>query len=72
LRAGALPDLTELLDDSEPHIQREALRAILLIGTEDAYSVLRRALASGTERSRNSLMLALVAMHDERAAPLFE
>ena len=70
--AGALPDLTELLDDSEPHIQREALRAILLIGTEDAYSVLRRALASGTDRSRNSLMLALVAMRDERAAPLFE
>jgi hypothetical protein len=70
--AGALPDLTTLLDDAEPHVQREALRAILLIGTEEAYSVLQRALASGTDRSRNSLMLALVAMHDERAAPLFE
>jgi hypothetical protein len=70
--SGALPELTTLLDDAEPHVQREALRAILLIGTDAAYSVLRRALASGTERSRNSLMLALVAMRDERAAPLFE
>jgi hypothetical protein len=70
--SGALPELTTLLDDAEPHVQREALRAILLIGTDEAYSVLQRALASGTERSRNSLILALVAMRDDRAAPLFE
>jgi hypothetical protein len=67
----ALPDLTTLLDDAEPHIQREALRAIFAIGTDEAYEVLQRAMASGTERTRNSLMLALVAMRDERAAPLF-
>ena len=70
--SGALPDLATLLDDAEPNIQREALRAILLIGTDEAYSILQRALASGTERSRNSLMVALVAMRDESAAPLFE
>jgi len=67
----ALPDLTTLLDDAEPHIQREALRAIFAIGTDEAYEVLQQAMASGTERTRNSLMLALVAMRDERAAPLF-
>jgi HEAT repeat protein len=67
----ALPDLTTLLDDAEPNIQREALQAILAIGTDQAYQVLQQAMASGTERTRNSLMLALVAMRDERAAPLF-
>ena len=67
----ALPDLTTLLDDAEPDIQREALRAILAIGTDEAYEVLQKAMASSTERTRNSLMLALVAMRDERAAPLF-
>ncbi|RPH54526.1 MAG: HEAT repeat domain-containing protein, partial [Acidobacteria bacterium] len=67
----ALPDLTTLLDDAEPHVQREALRAILAIGTDQAYDVLQRAMATGTERTRTSLMLALVGMRDERAAPLF-
>lgn len=67
----ALPDLTTLLDDAEPQIQREALQAILAIGTDSAYQVLQQALASGTERTRNSLMLALIAMRDKRAAPLF-
>lgn len=67
----ALPDLTTLLDDAEPPIQREALQAILAIGTDSAYQVLQQALASGTERTRNSLMLALIAMRDKRAAPLF-
>ena len=37
----ALPDLTELLDDNEPQVQREAVRAILSIGTEQSYQVLR-------------------------------
>lgn len=67
----ALPDLTTLLNDAEPHIQRDALRAIVAIGTEQAYDVLRQAMATGSETMRNSLMLALVAMRDERAAPLF-
>lgn len=67
----ALPELTTLLDDAEPHIQREALRAIVGIGTEQAYDVLRDAMATGSEATRNSLMLALVSMRDERAAPLF-
>src|SRR5262249_14780464 len=30
--SDALPDLTELLNDSEPQVQREAVRAILNIG----------------------------------------
>ena len=46
----ALPDLAALLDDTEPHVQREAVRAILSIGTEDAYVELQRALATGSTR----------------------
>jgi hypothetical protein len=68
----ALPDLTALLDDAEPHVQREAVRAILLIGTEQAYGELQKALLSGTGRTREALMAALVAMRNERAIPLFE
>src|SRR6058998_2124312 len=52
----ALPDLTELLDDNEPQVQREAVRAILNVGTDAAYQILQQALASGTERSREAIM----------------
>jgi HEAT repeat protein len=68
----ALPDLTMLLDDREPQIQREAVRAILMIGTEEAYGELQKALATGTNQTREALTGALVALRDERAIPLFE
>jgi hypothetical protein len=68
----ALPDLTTLLDDTEPHVQREAVRAILSIGSEEAYAGLQRALATGSNQTREVLTTALVAMRSERAIPLFE
>ena len=68
----ALPDLTTLLDDTEPHVQREAVRAILSIGSEEAYAELQRALATGSNETREVLTTALVAMRTERAIPLFE
>jgi hypothetical protein len=68
----ALPDLTTLLDDTEPQVQREAVRAILSIGTEEAYNELQKALATGTNQTREALTTALVAMRNERAIPLFE
>jgi HEAT repeat protein len=67
----ALPDLTELLDDAEPLVQREAVRAILNIGTERAYRVLEQALAGGTPQSREAIMQSLSAIRDERVTPLF-
>ena len=69
--SDALPDLTELLDDNEPQVQREAVRAILNIGTEQSYQVLETALASGTDRSREAIMQAVIGLRDERATPLF-
>jgi hypothetical protein len=66
----ALPDLTELLDDNEPQVQREAVRAILDIGTDKAFKVLQQALASGTENSRNAIMQSIGLVKDERVTPL--
>ena len=67
----ALPDLTALLDDTEPQVHREAVRAILNIGTDGAYEVLQQALARGTAQSREAIMQAIGLVRDERATPLF-
>jgi HEAT repeat protein len=67
----ALPDLTELLDDNEPQVQREAVRAILNIGTDAAYRILEQALDSGTTQSRDAIMQSIGLVRDERATPLF-
>src|SRR5204863_9269084 len=69
--SDALPDLTELLDDNEPQVQREAVRAILNVATDAAYEVLQKALAGGTGRSREAIMQAISSVRDERATPLF-
>jgi hypothetical protein len=67
----ALPDLTQLLDDKEPQVQREAVRAILMIGTDAAFEILQTALSSGTDQSREAIMQSISTVRDERAAPLF-
>ena len=69
--SDALPDLTELLDDNEPQVQREAVRAILNIGTDAAYRILEQALAGGTTQSRDAIMQSIGLVRDERATPLF-
>jgi HEAT repeat protein len=67
----ALRDLTELLNDNEPQVQREALLAILSLGTDDAYRVLEQALTTGGTRSREAMIQSLGLLRDERATPLF-
>jgi HEAT repeat protein len=67
----ALPELTELLDDNEQQVQREAVRAILRIGTDKAYQILEKALADGTAQSREAIMQSLTSARDERATSLF-
>lgn len=67
--SDALPELAELLDDAEPGVQRDAVRAILDIGTDLGYRVLEQALGGGTPRSREAIMHAL-GSRDERATPL--
>ncbi len=52
-------------------MQREALRAIVQIGTDEAYHVLEKALETGKQHTRDAILQALGALRDERAAPLF-
>lgn len=68
---AALPDLRFLLDDADPAVQREALRAIVQIGTNEAYNMLENALETGKQHTRDAILQTLGALRDERAAPLF-
>ena len=63
----ALPELASLLDDTEPHVQREATRAIAMLGGDSAYDTLTRALARGSERARASILGVLWTLPDEDA-----
>jgi hypothetical protein len=69
--SDALPDLTELMNDNAPQVQREAVLAILTIGTNPAYQILGQALTTGTAQSRDAMLSALAASRDERAGPLW-
>ncbi len=67
----ALADLAPLIEDREPNVQREAIRAIVNIGTEEAFGALERALTTGSDRARSAVTAALLSTRDERAIPLF-
>jgi HEAT repeat protein len=67
----ALPDLSELLNDNEQRVQREAVRAILEIGNDAAYRILEEALTTGSVQSREAIMQSLSLVRDERVTPLF-
>lgn len=66
----ALPELASMLDDADPQVQRDAIRAIVQIGTNEAYEVLERALVSGGTQSRDTIVQQLMALRDEKAVPL--
>ncbi|HUQ88036.1 MAG TPA: HEAT repeat domain-containing protein [Vicinamibacterales bacterium] len=68
---AALPELRQMLDDSDAQVQREALRAIVKVGTSEAYQLLEQALKSGAAHTRDAITQALGAFRDEKAAPLF-
>jgi hypothetical protein len=65
----ALPELASMLGDSDPQVQREAIRAIVQIATTAAYEVLQRALVAGGA-SRETVLRELLELHDDRAIPL--
>jgi HEAT repeat protein len=69
--AEGLRELQPLLTDPEPLVQREAIQALILNGTDSASQILLQALTSTTARPRENLIAELAAMRDERAAPLF-
>ncbi len=63
----ALPELESLLDDAEPHVQREATRAIATLGIDSAYDTLIRALERGTEKARASILGVIWTLPPEDA-----
>lgn len=63
----ALPELASMLDDNDPQVQRESIRAIAQIGTNEAYAVLERALAG---RTRDAVLAQLISLRDDKAIPL--
>jgi hypothetical protein len=65
----ALPELASMLDDADAQVQRESIRAIVQIGTNEAYAVLQRVLVAGSA-SRDTVVHELIALRDDKAAPL--
>jgi HEAT repeat protein len=65
----ALPELASLLSDPDQQVQRDAVRAIVQIGTDAAYAVLQRTLASGGS-SRDAIVQQLISLRDQKAVPL--
>jgi hypothetical protein len=65
----ALPELVSMLNDADPQVQRESIRAIVQIGTNNAYAVLQRALASKSA-TRETVLQELLGLRDDKAAPL--
>jgi hypothetical protein len=65
----ALPELASMLDDADPQVQRESIRAIVQIGTPEAYAILERALAAGS-RSHDTVVQELIELRDDKAIPL--
>jgi hypothetical protein len=66
-----LKELVPLLTDTEPLVQREAVQALVLNGTEAAAKILLQALTTTSGRPRQTLIAQLGSMHDERAVPLY-
>ncbi|HET7695926.1 MAG TPA: HEAT repeat domain-containing protein [Vicinamibacterales bacterium] len=69
--AEGLRELQPLLTDTEPLVQREAIQALILNGTDAASRILLQALTAASGRPRETLIAEMTAMRDERAAPLF-
>jgi hypothetical protein len=65
----ALPELVSMLNDADPQVQRESIRAIVQIGTNNAYAVLQRALISKSS-TRETVLQELLGLRDDKAAPL--
>jgi hypothetical protein len=65
----ALADLATMLEDREPQVQRDAIKAIAQLGNDEAFAVLQKALMSGTAAG-NTIPQQLLTLKEERAAPL--
>lgn len=65
----ALPELASMLGDADPQVQRESIRAIVQIGSQEAYAVLERALVASSA-SRETIVQQLIGLREDKAIPL--
>jgi HEAT repeat protein len=65
----ALADLSAMLDDADPQVQRDAIRAIAQIGSDEAFAILQKALVVGTT-SGSRITQQLVSLREAKAVPL--
>ena len=65
----ALPELASMLGDADPQVQRDAIRAIVQIGTPKAYGVLERAVGT-SNATRDTIVEELLGLREDKAVPL--
>jgi HEAT repeat protein len=65
----ALPELAPMLDDPDQQVQRDAVRAIVQIGTDAAYGILQRTLMGGSA-ARDTIVPQLISLREPKAIPL--
>jgi hypothetical protein len=69
--AEGLKELGPLVADNEPLVQREAVQALLLNGSDDACEMLLNAVRTTSGRVRETLVGELTNARDMRSAPFF-
>ena len=66
-----LKELVPLLADNEPLVQREAVQALLLNGSDEASRILLNGIRTTSGRVRETLVTELTNARDARSAPFF-
>ncbi len=64
----ALRELAGILSDADPQVKQDSIRAIVQIGTREAYAVLERA-CTADAGTRNVVIAELVSLRDPRTIP---
>ena len=64
----ALLELTAMLGDADPHVQQDSIRAIVQIGTPEAYAALERVCGTN-EEARDTVVRELVSLRDPKTIP---
>ena len=65
----ALTDLAIMIEDTDPEVQRDAVRAIAKEGNHQAFAVLQKALIAGTPSS-STIPRQLISLREDSAVPL--
>jgi hypothetical protein len=64
----ALKELTPLLNDADPHVQRDAVRAIVQIATPEAFEVIDRG-CEANDAACELIVREVIGMRDTRGVP---